>query len=544
MSTAAPIVPTSAPPRLGAVGEAPALVDRPEGDQPRFLSRFWLCSGAPSWLISAVVHFLVIVTLALIAIEPRATTSFVAIGSSQGEGPDKLEDLSDEKFEFETDELAIAAPQGDVAQQALEDLVATTGVTTAVPTTAATAPAVELSDFAGDTAPKGDLLATVGAFSGMGIGSREAGERGKMVAALGGSGASEAAVEAALKWLAAHQQADGSWNFDHQRGPCQAQCGDPGFLIECSTGATALALLPFLGAGYTHTEGPYKETVDKGLYFLVKQMRISEVKRPEMEIGDLGQGGRQAYMYAHGLASIVLCEAYAMTQDRSLMRPAQLALNHIAHTQDPVGGGWRYFPTPMPGDTSVVGWQLMALKSGHMAYLDVDAKTIKAATRFLNSVQAQGGAYYGYKGPGMGEGTTAIGLLCRMYLGWKRDNPALQRGVVYLDRLGPAIDPLGESGNLYYNYYATQVMRHYCGDPDSEGHEMWVRWNKKMRDWLIKAQALDGHQKGSWYIRLDPGSNHGGRLYSTAMATMILEVYYRHMPIYTKEAAADNFPLD
>jgi len=253
-----------------------------------------------------------------------------------------------------------------------------------------------------------------------------------------------------------------------------------------------------------------------------------------MQAGDLAQPGGS--MYSHGLAAITLCEAYAMTHDRKLMGPAQLSLNHIMYAQDPVGGGWRYVPR-QPGDTSVVGWQLMALKSGHMAYLAVDPKTIQGAIRFLDSAQADGGAKYGYTGPGQGSATTAVGLLCRMYLGWKRDNAALKRGVEDLAKAGPS------KGNMYYNYYATQVLRQYCGDPGTEGHELWDKWNTNMRDWLTGSQDKTGHQKGSWVMRGDHGSDRGGRLYCTSMATMILEVYYRHMPIYGKQAATEDFPL-
>ena len=178
----------------------------------------------------------------------------------------------------------------------------------------------------------------------------------------------------------------------------------------------------------------------------------------------------------------------------------------------------------------------MALKSGHMAYLNVPPGTIQGAIKFLDAVQADSGSKYGYTGPGGGQATTAIGLLCRMYLGWKKDHPALQRGAQFLSTTGPS------KGNMYYNYYATQVMRHYGGE-GGEGAEMWDKWNKEMRDWLVESQDQNGHQKGSWNMKGDHGSDAGGRIYCTCMATMILEVYYRHMPIYGKAAAEDEFPL-
>jgi hypothetical protein len=151
--------------------------------------------------------------------------------------------------------------------------------------------------------------------------------------------------------------------------------------------------------------------------------------------------------------------------------------------------------------------------------------------RFLDSVQSDSGSKYGYTNPGAGQATTAIGLLSRMYLGWKKDNAALQRGVQYLSATGPS------KTNMYYNYYATQVMRH------NEGED-WTKWNKVMRDWLVESQEKGGHMKGSWFMKGgDHGAETGGRLYCTSMATMILEVYYRHMPIYAKAASEDEFPL-
>jgi hypothetical protein len=235
-------------------------------------------------------------------------------------------------------------------------------------------------------------------------------------------------------------------------------------------------------------------------------------------------------MYSHGLAAIALTEAYAMTRDRGLYGPAQQALNFICYAQDPVGGGWRYQPR-QAGDTSVVGWQLMALKSGHMAYLRVPPITIQRASRFLDSVQANNGANYGYTHPGEGPGTTAIGLLCRMYLGWPKDHPALERGVRWLVERGPS------KTDMYYNYYATQVLRHMEGD-------LWKKWNNEIRDWLVNTQVREGHERGSWWVNGGHQTDKGGRLYVTCMATMILEVYYRHMPIYRKQSIEEAFPLD
>ena len=114
-----------------------------------------------------------------------------------------------------------------------------------------------------------------------------------------------------------------------------------------------------------------------------------------------------------------------------------------------------------------------------------------------------------------------------MYLGWNRQNPALIAGSEFLDKLSPS------PTDLYYDYYATQVMYHMGGP-------RWDRWNKKMRDYLINTQATSGHEYGSWWYD-DPYSVPGGRLYTTSLAILTLEVYYRYLPLYSNRAVDEGF---
>jgi len=475
--------------------------------------------NTPSWMVSMVFHMIVLLVLALWMLPTGALDDFRQLVMAPGENEefDDLEELMDEPLEdIEVEATEMEALESPVEQEDVEISPADDLDAAAIH--------VELSEFGLERAPRNDLLATVGAYTGTGVSGRGSGARGAMVRKYGGSGGSEKAVAAALKWLAYHQMGDGGWSFDHTRAPaCGGQCRNPGSLPEARIGATALAVLPFLGAGQTHKEGKYKATVRNGIYFLVNHMKV------DAKGGAMNESGGR--MYSHGLASIAVCEAYAMTHDKGLHNPAQAAINFICYAQDPVGGGWRYQPREK-GDTSVVGWQIMALKSGHMAYLRVPGATVKKAFTYLDTVQGQSGATYGYTGPGDGKATTAIGLLCRMYLGWKHDNPALERGVKIVSNWGPST----QGTNMYYNYYATQVCRHWEGD-------IWKKWNGVMRDYLVNSQANAGHEEGSWYFKGgDHGAGKGGRLYCTSMAAMVLEVYYRHLPIYRKQAAEEDFP--
>ncbi len=467
----------------------------------------------PSWLVSMIFHMIVLLVLAMWTLPTGLLSDGrIALTSERPEEPDLFDPQDD----------PVEAPDSDLPE-AFGDLEALSSLVFAGPKqVAAYEPEVVVGkhtvsigefDFSRGL-PFGDPLAKAGPDGG--------GGKGRIKSYRDLKDKPEgAAVAEALKWLAAHQLPDGSWSFDHTRAAgCGGKCPNAGKLAEARTGATAIALLSFLGAGQTQREGRYKETVERGLAFVGRQMDIND------NGGSLYEpGGR---MYSHGLAAIALCEAYALTHDKRLHLPAQAAINFTCYAQDPVGGGWRYEPR-QKGDTSAFGWQIMALKSGHMAYLRVPTPVIKKAFAYLDTVQYESGARYGYLKPGQGSSaTTAIGLLCRMYLGWKKDNPALQRGVQWISEQGPA------PGDMYYNYYATQVMRHWEGP-------LWKKWDEQMRPQLLDSQAKAGHEKGSWFFK-HHHSDRGGRLYCTAMAAMTLEVYYRISPIYGNQSIEDDFP--
>ena len=279
------------------------------------------------------------------------------------------------------------------------------------------------------------------------------------------------AVNAALVWLANHQEYDGHWSLQRFTDRCSDRtCTGKGEVLA-DAGATALGVLPFLGVGQTHkSKGTYREHVRKAIAWLMRQ------QQPD---GNLAKGAEQM-MYSHGLATIALCEAYGLTGDREIGRAAQGAVNFILNAQNANDGGWRYNPKD-PGDTSVFGWQLMALKSAHMAGLDVGGSAFADSSKWLDSVALHDGTEYAYQ-PGQGPSNTmtSVGLLCRQYLGAKRHSPLLSGGTAYLmNHLPDEAFP-----NVYYWYYATQVM-HNMQDSD------WDVWNRKIRKLLVHTQVRD-----------------------------------------------------
>ena len=339
-----------------------------------------------------------------------------------------------------------------------------------------------------------------------------------MLASGGGTRQSERAVAAALNWFARHQLPDGSWSLKGYKARCKdASCTDPGTVGDRSGAATALALLPFLAAGQTHkSTGPYKQTIHAGIAYLVTHQKND---------GDLRM--KDGAMYDQGLATIALCECYGMTGDKLVGRAAQGGLNFIRAAQDPIGGGWRYVPRE-PGDTSAVGWQFMAMKSGMMAYLDVDPAVFEKAKTFLRHVSTGKrsclgiGSGFGYDKPGATPALSAVGLLCSQYLGTPRTDPAMIEGTAMI----MANQPNPDAPSMYQWYYATQVMHNQPG-PD------WDVWNRKMRRALIDTQCKeDKCAAGSWSPKTDWIGKMAGRLYMTSLSALTLEVYYRYLPLY------------
>ncbi len=331
----------------------------------------------------------------------------------------------------------------------------------------------------------------------------------------GGNLGSEEAVDKALAWIAAHQFPDGSWSFSFDKHPnCRGRCKNPG--TETSdTGAAALALLALMGKGNTHQSGEYQANVKSGLVYLAARGELNERRGMNFRRGS-AHGG----MYAHAISTLALCEAYELTGDEVFHQPIQECVNYITYNQAPANGGWRYEPEE-PGDTTMTTWMLMALRSAQKAGASVPRATWANIDKFYDSVSSDNQSQYGYKDNSPRHSTTAVGLFGRMFSGWRRTEDALDRGTALLNQWGPS------TKDVYYNYYATLVLRHYEGP-------RWRQWNPKMRDYLITTQQNTGHESGSWFF---PGEHNdaGGRLYTTAMCAMTLQVYYRYLPLYRPE---------
>ncbi len=481
----------------------------------------------PSWMVSFVLHAGLIVLLAILVMPKKEEldTALKAVSTST----ESVETIDLDMAEFEDSEM----------EEVTEEFDEVTPIEVETFAELETMDTLENSEFVGvesmvfDDSDMGDLGAMSGSSSE--VGGRTGESKKKALKEYGGSDATEEAVQLALKWIVNHQLPDGGWNFDHRAGPgTHRDSPNPGSMEQARLAATAMALLPLLGNGQTHKVGTYKDNVKAGLEFLMANARPSG---RGISFWEKGSGT----MYSHGLCAIVFCEAFAMTKDPKLAPYAQGTIWFIEDAQDPVGGGWKYQPRER-GDTSVVGWQVMALKSAKLSGLNINPRTWRLVDKFLNGVSNTNGAYYAYQAPPNGNkggyGQTAIGLLCRMYMGWDKDTPGLKEGCEWLSTVGSNLQKTGpESGDMYYVYYGTQLMKQYGGP-------QWAKWNAETRDTLVNSQSKSGNSAGSWFFSFGHGPEKGGRLYNTSLACMTLEVYYRYLPIYTDKSVTDDFKLE
>jgi tetratricopeptide (TPR) repeat protein len=337
---------------------------------------------------------------------------------------------------------------------------------------------------------------------------------------------SETAVEAGLLWLAGEQLRSGEWAADRET----ANWAKPGL--------TGLAVLAFQGAGYTHQRGKYADVLQRAIAWLKRRQDTDGCIAMTSPTGGKRLGG---YMYCHGIGTLALVEAYGMTKDPLLREPAERGIDFIVQTQNDIGG-WRYYHNSKDGDSSISGWMVMALHSAKLADISVPEKTWDGARKFFDTVTNKEKGYTVYMEglPPSSPGLVAVGLLAHQYMGLKRDDPYIALASMAINKFPPKwvhLDPKRDrmeidnlparhpgANDYYFWYYANLALHQRRGDE-------WEKWHPQVRDTLVKHQERQGDDRGSW-PPISRWSGRSGRVYSTAMAILALEVYYRYAPMY------------
>jgi len=404
-----------------------------------------------------------------------------------------------------------------------------------------------LSDAPFEGPQSNNLLGTGG-----GAGGAFKGRGGKATRTGGGGGKKrDDAVLHALRWLAAHQSEDGGWECEGFAKWCdgKANTGEkpdgPGKAMY-DAGVTGLALCAFLGAGYTNRgDHEFAKVVRKGLSYL------KNVQDPE---GCFGPRSTQHYIYNHACAALAMVEAYGMTESNIYKGPAQKALDFISLSRNPYFV-WRYGVKPGDNDSSVTGWMMMALKSaklinedatkrGKAHPLTLDEEAFDGIRAWLDKMTDPDYGRVGYVTRGSGparpqelvdrfpgeksESMTGVGMLARIFMGDDpRKDPVIKKGADLCAKLLPTWNTNDGSIDMYYWYYATLAIFQVGGD-------YWKKWEEAMNTSMVANQRMDGNYcsfKGSW-DPVDPWGSDGGRVYSTAILCMCLEVIYRYDKVF------------
>ena len=361
------------------------------------------------------------------------------------------------------------------------------------------------------------------------FGGRKGGRKGLV---KGGKSTAEA-IEAGLEWLKKHQDEDGKWDADEfmkhdKEGEACKGAGNP----VHDVGLTGLALLAFLGDGSTMRSGPYREVIKKAVTWLKDQ---------QQENGLFGMNASHDFIYDHAIATYAMCEAYGLS-DYKLLRPyAQNGLNYLESHRNPYMV-WRYQPRDNDNDTSVTGWAVMAYKSAADFKLVVNKDAFKLCETWLDQVTDPSNGRHGYtkrgeassRHPGdhatrfptdKGEAMTAVGLLCRFFLGQdpkdQKYGPAMNAAANLILSKPPKWNEKDGSIDQYYWYYASYALFQMGG-------RHWTEWSKAMTEAIVKPQRKDGNYKGSWDPEFDVWGEDGGRVFTTAISVLTLEAYYRY----------------
>jgi hypothetical protein len=351
-------------------------------------------------------------------------------------------------------------------------------------------------------------------------------ERGKWIESYGGTQRSEGAVESGLAWLSRHQARDGSWSARFLGQGPESRC-DKKHSCDCSGrvfahAQTGLALLAFQAGGHFHfNKAMYSDPVRKGLDWIVEHQNTD---------GQLFLQPSNQYMYEHGIATFALAEACALEVAAHRFRELryQQALDKaVAYllSQQHDDGGWRYDGyLGSFSDVSVSGWQMLALKSALAAGVKIPQDRLNYLAAFIRGCEMEDHGRTGYILPveQVTEATTGVGMMLHQFLLKTPRSQLVTQAAPYLAGYAEQNWGPGQNGNIdYYLWYN-------CTSPMFQaGGASWERWNTVVRPRVVSLQVVkDGCEHGSW-TPFTPHDLAGGRIYTTALAVLTLEVYYR-----------------
>ena len=303
----------------------------------------------------------------------------------------------------------------------------------------------------------------------------------------------EQSIDRGLKYLAAHQNQDGSFGSGGY-GRNVAVCG--------------LAGMAFMAHGSAPNRGPYGENVQRCTDYI-----LSRAQDSGFIIAD--EAASHGPMYGHGFATLFLAEVYGMSPDPEIRDVLTRSIKLIVDTQNSEGG-WRYFPQRQDADLSVTVSQVMALRAARNAGLYVPNDTIDASIEYVKRCQNPDGGFMYMLPSGPSRFPRSSAGLVALYSAGIYSGDELAEGLDYVMDYLPAAEDNRETHFYYGHYYAVQAMWH-AGTP------RWPSWYAAVEKSFVERQRADG----SWFDSIGPE-------YATAMACLILQMPNNYLPIFQR----------
>lgn len=473
------------------------------------------------WLgLSIILHALILFVLLLIPVDNNKPEQAPQLAIQTPEKPPDIED-------------PIEPPDEDPIEKPIE-------VDPTIPETTVLEPTENVADVSTE-----DFESTLTAFDSLGdnpaIGLGGSAGGSKYGGRPGGGGGRarrpfSAITDRALRWLAAHQDANGGWDADEfmKHDIEGTPCDGPGNAAH-DVGVTGLALLAFLGDGHTMRSGAYRDVVKRGVLWLREQQ--------DPDTGLIGARTSNEYVYDHAIATLAMTEAVGLSKSRLLRPDVQDALNYLEYHRNPYSA-WRYQPRDGDADTSVTGWCILAYKVAQDFDFEINPSALKTADAWLASKTDPSTGRTGYIETGgrssrhtdehaarfpreKGECMSAVSLLCRTFLGHDpRTDPVMAKQAALISNTLPVWDEDSGAIDHYAWYYGTYAL-YQIGGRD------WKRWSKALASAVAKTQRTEGNALGSW----DPvgvWGESGGRVYSTAILCLTCQAYYRYARVIVR----------
>jgi hypothetical protein len=380
----------------------------------------------------------------------------------------------------------------------------------------------------------------------------------------------EEAVLEGLRWLARHQNDDGSWSAADLHAHCTTDpaCipADAALDRSYDVGMTALALLAFLGQGISvgskiaivdtamGVEHQAGEVVKRGIRWLMAQQK---------EDGSFSDSAPFERPENDTLPTMALCEAYGLSPtNREIRRLAQDAVDHLvaAQKRTPDGERWGWgigsqadlerrrdageiTPEEFDAESAQVDpaiscWAVMALYSARVSGFDVPPESLAGALAYgVAATGTDDGASDAARDPDDRFSyhvarRAALGMLLCTFAGGEISDPHLARAAADIAADVPHVTKDGLSVDFYYWYFATLALNQYDGpdSPRAGSGKFWEPWNEGLVESLPPLQdrtrKADVCARGGW-LQEARGNARGGALYNTALNVLTLEVYYR-----------------